>query len=75
MVDQAHLLNMQVKPWTANRLNLIDYLINEAGVDGLITDFPRDVRLWAIQQGLFVAPLGNENRVKQCLKEHNQLTQ
>ncbi|KAK4698697.1 glycerophosphoryl diester phosphodiesterase, partial [Phenoliferia sp. Uapishka_3] len=75
MVDKAHLLGLQVKPWTTNRLNQIDFLVNEVGVDGLITDFPRDVRLWAIQQGLNVAPLGNENRVKQCLKKHNQLTQ
>jgi glycerophosphoryl diester phosphodiesterase len=35
MVDLAHSLDIQVKPWTINRLNVVEGLM-EMGVDGLI---------------------------------------
>ncbi|KAL8276519.1 hypothetical protein RQP46_011067 [Phenoliferia psychrophenolica] len=74
MVDKAHSLGIDVKPWTINSLNLAEYLVNDLSVDGVISDFPRDFRIWAIQQGLKVAPIANADRVNQCLLTHNQLT-
>lgn len=73
MVALAHSLDILVKPWTINRLNVVEYLVDEAGVDGIITDFPRDVRVWARARGLSVAPVADEERVEKCLREHNQL--
>ncbi|CED84305.1 plc-like phosphodiesterase [Phaffia rhodozyma] len=73
MVNTAHGLGVGVKPWTVNRLNVIKYLI-DLGIDGLITDFPRDVRIWGEQQGLKLAPQSDPKRVAQCLKKHNQLS-
>lgn len=110
MVDLAHEKGMGVKPWTINRLNVVEQLV-EMGVDGqcsllfqreragwgergkercvtdsrlrasscvfrlsgIITDYPRDVRVWAEYRGLKVAPKANEKRVKKCLKKHNQV--
>ena len=37
MVREAHKLGLEVKPWTVNRLNIVDRLV-EWGVDGIITD-------------------------------------
>ncbi|KAL7414954.1 PLC-like phosphodiesterase [Mrakia frigida] len=73
MVDLAHSLDIGVKPWTINRLSIVEYLVG-LGVDGIITDYPRDVRVWAKAQGLKVAPLADERRIEKCLKKHNQLT-
>jgi glycerophosphoryl diester phosphodiesterase len=73
MVDAAHRSGLQVKPWTPNRLNVIKYLM-EAGVDGLITDYPLLVRRYIEQRNDHaLAPLGNVARVQKCLKEHVQL--
>jgi glycerophosphoryl diester phosphodiesterase len=38
MVDEAHRLGMQVKPWTVNDLDVVATLVHEYGVDGIITD-------------------------------------
>lgn len=37
MVHEARRLGLQVKPWTVNRLNIVDRLV-QWGVDGIITD-------------------------------------
>lgn len=73
MVDAAHRYGLQIKPWTPNRLNLIQYLI-DIGVDGVITDYPLLVRRYIEQRGdRALAPLGNVARVQKCLAEHIQL--
>ncbi|GAA6031318.1 hypothetical protein JCM8097_005600 [Rhodosporidiobolus ruineniae] len=73
MVDTAHSLNMMVKPWTPNTLNLISYLI-DIKVDGLITDYPENVRRYLeVEHSDFkLAPRGDKARVRQCLAELNQ---
>jgi glycerophosphoryl diester phosphodiesterase len=38
MVDEAHKLGMQVKPWTVNVLNSVKQLVTDYNVDGIITD-------------------------------------
>lgn len=73
MVDAAHRVGMQVKPWTPNRLNVIKFLL-DIGVDGLITDYPLLVRRYVEQRDRYaLAPLGNVARVQKCLSEHVQL--
>lgn len=37
MVDNAHSLGLEVKPWTVNDLNTIESIVG-MGVDGIITD-------------------------------------
>ncbi|EGO02809.1 hypothetical protein SERLA73DRAFT_102799 [Serpula lacrymans var. lacrymans S7.3] len=69
MVDEAHRLGMKVKPWTVNRLDIVDQII-EWEVDGIITDYPNVVRRWAKQQGLRVAPKFPKQRIFACLEKH-----
>ena len=38
MVDEAHKLGMEVKPWTVDVLDSVRQLILEYKVDGIITD-------------------------------------
>ncbi|GAA5821688.1 hypothetical protein JCM11251_000971 [Rhodosporidiobolus azoricus] len=74
MVDTARSLGLETRPWTPNYLNLIEYLISEAGVSGLITDFPENVRRYLINEHpeLPLAPKQDPKPVKQCLAKHNQ---
>lgn len=37
MVDEAHSLGVEVKPWTVNRMNIVEQLFDWQ-VDGIITD-------------------------------------
>ena len=37
MVDEAHGLGVKVKPWTVNRLNIVEQLL-DWDVDGVISD-------------------------------------
>ncbi|KAH7914482.1 PLC-like phosphodiesterase [Hygrophoropsis aurantiaca] len=69
MIDEAHRLGLEVKPWTANRLNVVGQLV-QWGADGIITDYPNVVRRWAKQQGLSVAPKYPKQRVLSCLDKH-----
>lgn len=80
MVDAAHSKGLTVAPWTINRLNVIEYLINDAGVDGIISDYPRDVRAWAeLYKGpreitLAPAPSSGElKKIQKCLAKHNEV--
>jgi glycerophosphoryl diester phosphodiesterase len=38
MIDTAHSVKMQVKPYTIDRLNTVEQL-DKLGVDGIITDY------------------------------------
>ncbi|CAK5279939.1 unnamed protein product [Mycena citricolor] len=70
MVEQAHRLGMQVKPWTVNNLEVADDLVRW-NVDGIITDYPNVVRRFVQQQGLAVAPKYPKRRVLSCLEAHS----
>jgi len=71
MVDEAHNLGMTVKPFTVNRLNVVEQLLSWK-VDGIITDYPSVVRRWAKQQGLPAAPKYPKQRVLACMDKHTQ---
>ncbi|KAJ7081975.1 PLC-like phosphodiesterase [Mycena crocata] len=71
MVDRAHQLNMLVKPWTVNRLDIAEDLLRWR-VDGIITDVPNVVRRWVQQQGLQVAPKYPKRRVLACLDQYQR---
>ncbi|KAI0344130.1 PLC-like phosphodiesterase [Trametopsis cervina] len=69
MVDEAHELGLEIKPWTVNRLNMVDQLL-DWGVDGIITDYPNAVRRLVKQRQLPAAPKYPKQRVLSCLAEH-----
>ncbi|KAL5535130.1 hypothetical protein ACEPAF_3224 [Sanghuangporus sanghuang] len=69
MVREAHRLGLDVKVWTVNRLNIVEQLMSW-DVDGIITDYPGDVRRWAQQQEVPVAPKYPKQRVLSCLEKH-----
>jgi len=71
MVDAAHALGMIVKPWTVNRLTILEQLLSWK-VDGIITDYPNVVRRWTKQQGLPAAPKYPKQRVLTCLDKFMQ---
>ncbi|TCD60980.1 hypothetical protein EIP91_009188 [Steccherinum ochraceum] len=72
MVDEAHRLGMLVKPWTANRMNIVEELLT-LRVDGIITDYPNVVRRLIKSQNLPAAPKYPKQRVLSCLAAHLQL--
>ncbi|KAH9853019.1 PLC-like phosphodiesterase [Lenzites betulinus] len=74
MVDEAHRLGLLVKPWTVNRMNIVEQLL-EWKVDGIISDYPNVVRRLAKQQGLPTAPKFPKQRVLGCLDMHLQKQQ
>ncbi|KAI0690713.1 PLC-like phosphodiesterase [Cytidiella melzeri] len=69
MVEEAHGLGVEVKPWTVNRLNIVDQLL-DWNVDGIISDYPNSVRRLVKQRQLSVAPKYPKQRVLSCLQEH-----
>ncbi|RSH89083.1 hypothetical protein EHS25_002749 [Saitozyma podzolica] len=73
MVDTAHSLGLQVKPWTPNRKSLLEYLLN-IGIDGVITDYPHEFRRSLERKNYPLAPPGDAKRVLKCLEKHNQYT-
>lgn len=56
-----------------SRLNVVEYLLS-LGVDGIITDYPQDVRVLLERRGLALAPKANSTRVMGCLNKLVQLT-
>ena len=56
-----------------SRKNAIEPLIN-LGVDGIITDYPSDVRVQLERNGKYLAPKADYKRVMGCLKAMNQVT-
>ncbi|CAA7258745.1 unnamed protein product [Cyclocybe aegerita] len=71
MIDQAHKNGMLVKPWTVNRVSIAEQLFNW-GVDGIITDYPTQIRRFIQQRGQPVASPFSEATVMRCLKKHLQ---
>ncbi|KAI9059675.1 PLC-like phosphodiesterase [Trametes sanguinea] len=69
MVEEAHRLGLQVKPFTVNRMNIVEQLLDWQ-VDGIITDYPNVVRRVVKQRGLPAAPKLPKQRVLRCLQEH-----
>ncbi|KAF9458356.1 PLC-like phosphodiesterase [Collybia nuda] len=71
MIDQAHTVGMVVKPWTVDRLNVADQLF-DWGIDGIITDFPSQMRRRLEQRGVALATPFPQKRVLDCLAKHLQ---
>ncbi|KAH9891050.1 PLC-like phosphodiesterase [Cubamyces lactineus] len=69
MVEEGHRLGLLVKPWTVNRMNIVDQLLDWK-VDGIISDYPNVVRRHVKQRGLPTAPKLPKQRVLKCLEEH-----
>ncbi|KAL5518567.1 hypothetical protein ACEPAH_250 [Sanghuangporus vaninii] len=69
MVREAHRLGLDVKVWTVNRLDIVEQLMSW-NVDGIITDYPGDIRRWAHQQEVPVAPKYPKQRILSCLEKH-----
>lgn len=86
MVDEAHGLGVRVKPWTVNRHNIVDQLLDWK-VDGIISDCsydslltlavidcfaldPNAVRRLIKHRQLPAAPKYPKERVLACLDEH-----
>ncbi|PPQ92707.1 hypothetical protein CVT25_014014 [Psilocybe cyanescens] len=63
MISKAHKLGLLVKPWTINRLNIAEQLL-DWGVDGIITDYPSNVRRLVEQRGEPVAPVFSKRNVQ-----------
>jgi len=71
---EAHRLGMRVVPWTTNSMSLVDRLVHDYKVDGIITDYPYAMVRWAkFEAKLRVAPRYSSNRVLECLAKHNQV--
>ncbi|KAF9481720.1 PLC-like phosphodiesterase [Pholiota conissans] len=71
MVDKAHELGVMVKPFTVNRLNSAAQLLSW-GVDGIITDYPTQIRRLIRGSGELVAQPFPKKRVLKCLQKHLQ---
>ncbi|OJT06157.1 Glycerophosphoryl diester phosphodiesterase [Trametes pubescens] len=69
MIEEAHRLGMLVKPFTLNRMNIVEQLLDWKA-DGIITDYPNVVRRLVQQRGLPTAPKFPKQRVLACLQEH-----
>ncbi|KAK1215290.1 hypothetical protein PQX77_022108 [Marasmius sp. AFHP31] len=72
MIDRAHELGMQVKPWTVNRMNVAEQLL-DWGVDGIITDYPSHLRRIVEKRGSSVTRQFKEKKVMACLDKHIQI--
>ncbi|KAG7450201.1 PLC-like phosphodiesterase [Guyanagaster necrorhizus] len=73
MIATSHSLGREVKPWTVNRLNIAQQLL-EWGVDGVITDYTSAMKRFFEQQGYEVLPGFPRDKVFQCLARHIQTT-
>ncbi|KAF8649746.1 hypothetical protein AX16_005516 [Volvariella volvacea WC 439] len=71
MIDKAHALGIPVKPWTVDGLDAVEQLV-DWGADGIISDYPANVRRWIAQHGIPVAPQLSQERVLNCLAKHLQ---
>jgi len=69
MIQEAHKNGLLVKPWTVNRFNIAHQLL-DWGVDGLISDYPTQMRRLIQQVGKPVAPKFPKKRVLDCLGRH-----
>ncbi|KAF9267066.1 PLC-like phosphodiesterase [Marasmius fiardii PR-910] len=72
MIDRAHEHRMTVKTWTVDRWNVAEQLL-DWGVDGIITDFPNQLRRIVVKKGFQVTSVKfDEASVLKCLDEHRQ---
>ncbi|KAF9023432.1 PLC-like phosphodiesterase [Hymenopellis radicata] len=71
MISEAHELGMEVKPWTINRMNIAQQLL-EWGVDGIITDYPHALTRLLKQQKYRVEDSFFEHVVMKCFHQHAQ---
>jgi hypothetical protein len=55
-----------------NRLNVAEQLL-DWGVDGIISDYPGQLRNRVEQKGLAVAPIFPKQRVLDCLAKHLEM--
>ncbi|KAI0757351.1 PLC-like phosphodiesterase [Daedaleopsis nitida] len=69
MIDTAHQLGMKVKPWTVNRMNIVEQLL-DWNADGIISDYPNVVRRLVKHRNMPVAPKYPKQRVLSCLEDH-----
>lgn len=72
MVRRAHQVGMSVKPWTVNSMSIAEDLMDSEAVDGIISDYPSNMRRFIKQRGLSVAPKFPKKRVYECLDQHVQ---
>jgi len=64
-------LSISLNAKQVNRLNIAEQLL-DWGVDGIITDYPAQVRRLVGQRGEDVFPAFSESLVMSCLKKHVQ---
>ncbi|TFK41298.1 PLC-like phosphodiesterase [Crucibulum laeve] len=69
MISRAHELGMTVRPWTVDRHNIAEQLL-EWKADGIISDYPHLVRNLVQQKGFRVAPKISKSKVLECLNKH-----
>lgn len=61
LVNRAHELGLKVIPWTVDHRASMEYML-DAGVDGMITNYPDRLRELLVERGIAVAePAGSES--------------
>jgi len=71
MIQQAHKRGLTVIPWTVDDLNTAQQLL-DFKTDGIISDFPDQMRRFIHQQEFNVSPQFSEAKVLACLAKHLQ---
>ncbi|KAG6814018.1 hypothetical protein H0H92_003868 [Tricholoma furcatifolium] len=71
MVDHSHELGMKVIPWTVNRWNAAEELF-QMDIDGIITDYPTQMRRLIEKKGLGLAPVYDQEKVFECLSKFSK---
>jgi glycerophosphoryl diester phosphodiesterase len=72
LVAEAHAAGLRVIPWTVDDPATMASLI-DAGVDGLITDYPDRLRAMMAERGLKLPKPAREPRRRDCLAEAHAL--
>jgi glycerophosphoryl diester phosphodiesterase len=55
MLAEARSLGLKVIPWTVSEASNLSYLV-DAGVDGIITDYPDRARAVLVERGIALPP-------------------
>ncbi|KAH8926659.1 PLC-like phosphodiesterase [Atractiella rhizophila] len=71
MVNTAHELGLYVIPWTVNGIKNVEWLVDDLGVDGIITDYPGSIARWLKQQEIKTPKPWAQERIDYCLKKYN----
>ena len=69
LVSEAHDNGLLVIPWTVDDTPTMAALM-DAGVDGLITDYPDRLRVLMAERGLKLPPPVRQPRGRRCLRTH-----